>query len=142
LLNFAHRGARAVAPENTIEAFVAAADLGADGVELDVQLTADGIPVVIHNTTVDATTDGSGRVADMPLAALRELDAGSHFSPDFAGARIPTLDEVFEAIGDRLLVNVELKTTALLGTTNAALAAAVATDVARHNLAGRVLLSS
>lgn len=142
LLNFAHRGARAVAPENTIEAFVAAADLGADGVELDVQLTADGIPVVIHNTTVDATTDGSGRVADMPLAALRELDAGSHFSPDFAGARIPTLDEVFAAIGDRLLVNVELKTTALLGTTNAALAAAVATDVARHNLAGRVLLSS
>lgn len=142
ILNFAHRGARAVAPENTIEAFLAAADLGADGVELDVQLSADDVPVVIHNATVDATTDGEGRVADLRLAALRELDAGTHFSPDYAGARIPTLDEVFEAVGDRLLINVELKSATLLGHANAALATALGQVVARHNLAGRVLLSS
>ncbi len=76
-LNIAHRGASAVAPPNTLAAFRRAADLGADGVELDVHLSADGVPVVIHDFTVDSTTDGTGRVRDMPLAVLRELDAGS-----------------------------------------------------------------
>lgn len=141
-LNVAHRGARTVAPENTIAAFELAADQGADGVELDVQLSADGAIVVIHNDTVDATTDGTGTVAEMPLAALRELDAGSHLSPEFAGERIPTLDEVFEAVGERLLINVELKALSPTGDGARLLAQAVVKAIRHHNLASRVLLSS
>src|SRR5512136_697214 len=107
LLNIAHRGASAAAPQNTLAAFRKAVELGADGVELDVQLSADGAVVVIHDFTVDKTTDGTGRVAAKTLAELKALDAGSRFSPQFAGERIPTLAEVFEAIDGKLLVNVE-----------------------------------
>jgi glycerophosphoryl diester phosphodiesterase len=139
-LNIAHRGASAVAPPNTLAAFRRAADLGADGVELDVHLCADGVPVVIHDFTVDATTDGSGRVGDMPLAALRELDAGSRFDPAFAGERIPTLEEVFAEVGGRLLINVELKS--MPGSDYPGLEAAVAALIRRHGLAERVLVSS
>lgn len=110
VLNLAHRGASAVAPPNTLAAFEKAVELGADGIEMDVHLSADGVPVVIHDYTVDATTDGSGRVADMTLAQLKELDAGSPFDPTFAGERIPTLGEVLESVGNRLLLNIELKT--------------------------------
>ena len=80
LLVIAHRGASSVAPENTLAAFREAVRLGADGVELDVHLSADGVPVVIHNISVDATTDGTGLVNDMPVAQLKELDAATHFS--------------------------------------------------------------
>ncbi len=89
-----HRGASAAAPENTLAAFDAAWRAGADVIELDLQLTADGIVVVIHDDTVDATTDGSGAVGLLTFAALRTLDAGSWFSPAFAGQPIPRLDEV------------------------------------------------
>src|SRR5512136_1224893 len=106
-LNIGHRGASAAAPQNTLAAFRKAMELGADGVELDVQLSADGAVVVIHDFTVDKATDGTGRVAAKTLAELKALDAGSRFSPQFAGERIPTLAEVFEAIDGKLLVNVE-----------------------------------
>ncbi|MDW8069282.1 MAG: glycerophosphodiester phosphodiesterase [Anaerolineae bacterium] len=139
-LNIAHRGASAVAPPNTLAAFRRAADLGADGVELDVHLSADGVPVVIHDFTVDATTDGSGRVRDLPLAALKALDAGSRFDPAFAGERIPTLEEVFAEVGGRLLVNVELKS--MPGNDYPGLEAAVAALIRRHGLTNRVLVSS
>jgi glycerophosphoryl diester phosphodiesterase len=76
-------------------------------VELDAKLSADGV-VVHHDTAVDRTTDGHGRLSQFPLAALRELDAGSFFSEKFRGEKIPTLDEVFEAIGKRAIINVEL----------------------------------
>lgn len=140
-LNIAHRGASAVAPPNTLAAFRMAAQLGADGIECDVHLSADGIPVVIHDFTVDATTDGSGRVRDMTVAELKRLDAGVSFSPAFAGERIPTLEEVLEAVGDRLLLNIELKTTAL---TDYGLERAVVSLIERYGPAqeGRVLLSS
>jgi glycerophosphoryl diester phosphodiesterase len=108
-LIIAHRGASAVAPQNTLAAFRRALELGADGVELDVHLAADGVPVVMHNFDVDETTDGTGRVTDKTLAELKELDAGSKFAPEFAGERIPTLAEVFEALEGKLLINVELK---------------------------------
>ncbi|MBN1642744.1 MAG: glycerophosphodiester phosphodiesterase [Anaerolineae bacterium] len=108
-LNIAHRGASGHAPANTLSAFVLAADMGADGIELDVHLSSDGEVVVIHDGTVDATTDGRGRVSEMPLRALQGLDAGSWFGPQFAGERIPLLSEVFEHVGRRLLVNVEIK---------------------------------
>ncbi|HIE39436.1 MAG TPA: glycerophosphodiester phosphodiesterase [Anaerolineae bacterium] len=138
-LNIAHQGASDVAPPNTLAAFHRAAELGADGVELDVHLSADGVPVVIHDFTVDRTTNGTGRVADFPLAALKKLDAGSRFDPAFAGERIPTLEEVFEAVGRRLLINVELKA---VPRENRGLEEAVVTLVERHGLRDRVLISS
>ncbi len=137
--NIAHRGASAVAPANTLAAFEKAAELGADGIEFDVHLSADGAPVVIHDFAVDATTDGSGRVAEMDLAQLKQLDAGSRFDPAFAGERIPTLEEVLQTFGDRLLLNVELKSTS---PRDDGLERAVLALVEQYELGSRVLLSS
>src|SRR5262245_53087723 len=103
----AHRGASGTCPENTLPAFRRAADVGAQMVELDVQLTRDGQPVVIHDWTLDRTTNGTGVVRRRTLAQIAALDAGSWFDPAFAGTRVPTLDQVLTAIG--LRVNVELK---------------------------------
>ncbi|OLD41522.1 MAG: hypothetical protein AUI83_20765 [Armatimonadetes bacterium 13_1_40CM_3_65_7] len=108
-LVIAHRGASAAAPENTLAAFRLAADLGADAVELDVRRTVDGQLVVIHDASVDRTTDGTGRVAALTLDQLRRFDAGRKFGPPFRGERIPLLSKVFEALGGRLLVDVEVK---------------------------------
>lgn len=106
---FGHRGASAYAPQNTLPAFELALEQGAAGIELDVHLSADGYPVVIHDFTVDHTTNGRGLVQSMPLAQLKMLDAGGWFDPKFAGTSIPTLDEVFDAVGQKLLINVEIK---------------------------------
>jgi len=108
-LNFAHRGASGHAPANTMAAFLLAAEMGADGIELDVHLSADVELVVIHDHAVDSTTDGQGPVSALSLAELQQLDAGSWFAPRFAGERIPTLRQVLEAVGQRLLINVEIK---------------------------------
>lgn len=105
---FAHRGASAHAPENTLAAFELAIEQGADGLELDVKLSADGKVVVIHDPTVDRTTGTHGRVKDLPLAELRALDAGTPFSVKFNDQKIPTLEEVFETVGNRIIINVEL----------------------------------
>src|SRR5512139_1817621 len=86
-LVFAHRGAKRLAPENTLPAFEAAIRLGADGVELDVQYTSDGKLVIFHDLNLEKTSNGTGRVTSHPLDELRELDAGSHFSPEFAGTQ-------------------------------------------------------
>lgn len=107
-LVFAHRGAAAHAPENTLAAFELALELGAHGIEMDIKLSADGEVVVIHDATVDRTTNGQGRVSQLDIAALRELDAGSFFSETFIGEKVPTLSEVFETIGNRALINLEL----------------------------------
>lgn len=105
---FAHRGASAHAPENTLAAFELAARQGAPAIELDAKLSADGQVIVMHDARVDRTTDGKGRVCDLSLTALRELDAGSWFSEQYRGECIPTLGEVFETLGKRLFINVEL----------------------------------
>jgi glycerophosphoryl diester phosphodiesterase len=105
---FAHRGASAHAPENTLAAFELALAQGADGIELDAKLSADGHVVIIHDATVDRTTDRQGRVKDMSLAELRSLDAGGFFADQYRGEKVPTLEEVFEALGKRMFVNVEL----------------------------------
>lgn len=105
---FGHRGACAHAPENTLAAFELAAEHGADAVELDAKLSLDGEIVVIHDPTVDRTSSGSGKVRQMTLAQLRALDVGSKFSPQFVGQRIPTLAEVFESVGRKVIVNIEL----------------------------------
>jgi glycerophosphoryl diester phosphodiesterase len=112
LFIWAHRGAAAKAPENTMAAFLAAEAAGADGIELDVHLSRDGVPVVIHDATVDRTTDGQGSVARMTQERLRQLDAGGWFHPSFVGETVPTLEEVFAWAGDRLRLNVEIKAVA------------------------------
>jgi len=139
VLNFGHRGASHDAPQNTLAAFQLAAQYGADGIELDVHLTRDRAPVVIHDESVDSTTDGSGLVGEKTLAEIKELDAGAYFDTRFAGERVPTLAEVFEAVGDRLLINVELKG---MGWNADGLEAIVAGLIARHGLTGRVIISS
>ena len=106
-LVIAHRGASGTAPENTLAAFRRAVACGADMVELDVQLTRDGEVVVVHDFTLDRTTDGTGAVGASSLAEIRRLDAGAWFAPAFLGEAVPTLGEVLGAIG--LPVNVELK---------------------------------
>jgi glycerophosphoryl diester phosphodiesterase len=105
---FAHRGASAHAPENTLAAFELALTQGADAIELDAKLSADGKVVVFHDFTLDRTTDGTGRLAQKKLADLRALDAGSHFSAKYQGEKIPLLEEVFDAVGKKLFVNVHL----------------------------------
>jgi len=107
LLVIAHRGASGTCPENTLAAFRRAEQLGAGMIELDVQLTRDGRVVVMHDWTLERTTDGSGAVRDWTLAELRARDAGAWFAPAFRGERVPTLAEVLAAV--RLPVNVELK---------------------------------
>ncbi len=89
-----HRGASDEAPENTLPAFRRALELGADGFEFDVQLTADGQPVVIHDAVLDRTTTGSGPVAAASSDQIRALDAGGWFAPAFTGERVPTLEAV------------------------------------------------
>lgn len=138
-LNLAHRGASRHAPQNTLAAFIRAAELGADGVELDVHLSADGVPVVIHDFNLEATTNGTGAVRSKTLAQLKELDAGSKFDPAFAGEQIPTLAEVFEAIGQRLLINIELKSASLRDNS---LTQAVAAVVKKYGMEKRVIFSS
>lgn len=138
-LVFGHRGASADAPMNTLPAFMLAVEQGADGIELDVHRTWDGALVVLHDYEVDATTDGSGTISKMTLAQIRALDAGSWFSAEFAGTRVPTLDEVFETIGRKLYVNVEIKSRS---SETDGVEQAVADCIALHGLSERVIVSS
>lgn len=105
----AHRGASGVCPENTIVAFQKALEQGADVIELDVHLTADGGLVVIHDATVDRTTDGSGAVASLRTNELLRLDAGSWFDSDHKDARIPLLEDVIDLVNGRAQILIELK---------------------------------
>lgn len=137
----AHRGGAALAPENTMAAFEQAVHRwGVDMLELDVRLSADGEVVVVHDATVDRTTDGSGAVADLRLAQLRELDAGARFrdldgrsSHAGRGVRIPTLDEVLEAF-PHVRLNVEAKC--------AEVARPLVQAIERHGAAHRVLVAA
>lgn len=105
----AHRGASCCAPENTLEAFSQAASEGADGIELDVHLSADGHLVVIHDDTLERTTNGIGAVNSRSLSELRSLDASAGMAA-FSGAKIPTLDEVYTLLKPTgLFINVEIK---------------------------------
>ena len=136
---FGHRGAKAYAPMNTIPAFELAYEQGAVGIELDVHRSKDGYPVIIHNFTIDETTNGEGTVTDKTLAELKALDAGSWFSDEFKDVQIPTLDEVFEAVGQKLLVNVEIK---FAERETDGVEQVVADCIRRHHMAERVIISS
>ena len=107
----AHRGFSSRAPENTIAAFDMALDAGFANIELDTHLSADGVPVVIHDDTLDRTTDGSGPVSSLTLAQLKRLDAGGWFGSDdtYVGAVLPTLEEVLERYAGRAHLHLELK---------------------------------
>jgi glycerophosphoryl diester phosphodiesterase len=136
---FAHRGASAHAPENTLAAFKMAVDSKAPAIELDAKLTSDGEIVVIHDHTVDRTTNGSGAVRQFPLKVLQTLDAGAFFHRQFTGEKIPTLGEVFETVGGKVFINIEI--------TNYAspfddLPIKVAELVLQYNLQDTVLFSS
>lgn len=138
-LIFAHRGASDIAPENTLAAFQAALDVGADGIELDVTRCATGEIVVIHDETVDRTTNGTGRVSSLPFYALRELDAGSWFGSQFAGERVPMLQEVLDRFGHRLRINIEIKGQSLRGD---GLEEEIAEMIRARSLQKKVILSS
>lgn len=105
----AHRGASAYAPENTLAAIKKALAMGVDMVEIDVQLTKDKQVVLMHDLTVDRTTNGKGRVRDLTFDEIRKLDAGSWFSNEFAGEKIPTLEEVIETIKGKCKLLIEVK---------------------------------
>jgi len=105
----AHRGAKETHPENTIPAFRAAINAGAQMIEFDVWLTKDNQMVVIHDPTVDRTTNGTGKVSDLTLEEIKKLDAGSRKSPDFAGEKIPTLEEVLAVMPYNIWLNVHIK---------------------------------
>jgi glycerophosphoryl diester phosphodiesterase len=137
----AHRGNRAHAPENTLEAFAQAVAIGADALELDIRVTAEGIPVVMHDPDVRRTTDGVGEVARMSFAEIRSLDAGARFTKDNGttfpyrgkGHPIPSFDEVLDAFPSTPLI-IEIKTTSA--------AQAVRRAIEAHHAEDRVLVDS
>jgi glycerophosphoryl diester phosphodiesterase len=137
----AHRGGAKLAPENTLPAFRSAVEeWGADMLEMDVRLTRDGRVVVIHDDTVDRTTDGTGLVSDLTLAEVRELDAGYHFvdldgRPKFRGrgVRVPTFGEVVDACPS-VWLNVEVK--------EAAVAGPLVEEIRKHRQEHRVLVAA
>jgi glycerophosphoryl diester phosphodiesterase len=102
MLVYGHRGLSGRFPENTLLAFREALAVGVDGIEFDVHATADGMPVVIHDRSLERTTNGAGYVDEVPLSRLRELDAGH-------GERVPTLEEVLDLAGDRVHLDIEVK---------------------------------
>ena len=136
---FAHRGSSKYAPENTLAAFELAVRQGADAIELDAKLSADNTVVVIHDPTVDRTTSGTGTVKEMKFAELHKLDAGSHFDTAFRGEIIPSLEEVFETVGKKIYINIEL--TNYTSMTDG-LPERVAQLVKKHDLATWVMFSS
>lgn len=110
---FAHRGSKGTHPENTLASFKEAVRVGSDGIELDVHLTKDGHLVVIHDETVDRTTNGTGEIRNLTLAEIKAMDAGSWFHNKYAGEKIPTLEEVLlllTELGFNGQLNIELKT--------------------------------
>jgi glycerophosphoryl diester phosphodiesterase len=136
---FAHRGASAHAPENTLAAFELALEHGADAIEFDVKLTADGQVVGHHDPSLERTTNGKGRLGDFSLGELKKLDAGAWFGEAWRGERIPTLAEIFETVGDKMFMNIELTNYA---TPFDKLVEKVAELVRRYHMEERVLYSS
>ncbi len=137
---FAHRGNSSAAPENTLAAFRGAQQAGAAGVELDVQLSKDGVPVVIHDERLERTTSGSGWVGEHSLVELKQLDVGRWFAPAYEAERLPTLAELLELFrGGPMIVNIELKTNRV---PYPGLVPATLREIDRMGMAAQVILSS
>jgi len=142
VLVIAHRGFSGGAPENTVAAFKKAIDLGVDMIEFDVLLSKDGQVVVIHDDTLNRTTNGKGKVADYTLDELRQLDAGSWFGAQFSGERIPTLKEVLELTRGQVFLNIELKKGDMGRYTMKDLADHTLQEVERAGMLNQVLFAS
>ncbi len=139
-INFAHRGASAVCPENTMAAFRKGLELGATGIETDVQMTLDGRLILIHDESLNRTTNRSGLVKDMTLSEVLKADAGSWFGAEFAGERIPVLEELLDLLQGRdTILNIELKNGTYLypGMEEKVIAA-----VREYGMSERIVLSS
>lgn len=137
-----HRGASAYYPENTMVAFRAAYEMGAEMVELDVLLSKDGVPVVIHDETLKRTTNGKGNVHDYTLAELKQLDAGSWFGKKFAGEKIPTLEEVIQFAKGTIALNIEIKTEAVRNDLHGGIEEKSLALVKKYDMQEHVLFSS
>lgn len=136
---YGHRGASAYAPENTMEAFKMAYEMGADGIELDVQLTLDGQLVVIHDETVNRVSDGAGFVKDMTLGELKSLQF-NRTHPEYRDARIPLLEEVLAFFSQRKFwINIELKNSVF---SNDGLEAMTLMLVKKYGMLDRIIFSS
>jgi glycerophosphoryl diester phosphodiesterase len=134
----AHRGYSAVAPENTLPAFAAAVRAGATHVEFDVRTTADGVPVVIHDRTLDRTTTGAGHVWDLSACEVLSFDAGSWFSPAYAGLRVPTLADTLDLLASEAPeILLEIKPPATLDQVKA-----IVEQVAERGLLARTTVQS
>ena len=133
----AHRGGAKLGPENTQAAFALAAELGV-GFELDVTLSSTGQVIVLHDDSVDRTTNGSGLASELTLQEIQSLDAGSWFGADFAGEPIPTLAQVLDRFGGQVLIDIEIKTHAK----REELAAGVVAEVQRLGLQDQVVVTS
>lgn len=139
-LILAHRGASGYAPENTIAAFKKAISLGADGIETDVQLSKDNEIVLIHDESVDRTTDGRGYIKDLTLKEIKKLDAGRWFNDKFIGQRVPILEELLSLAKDKdILLNIELKNNVI---SYKNIEEKVVNLINRYNLKDRVIISS
>lgn len=138
----AHRGASAYYPENTMAAFKAAYEMGAEMIELDVTLSKDGIPVVIHDKKLNRTTNGKGIVSDYNLEHLKKLDAGSWFAKEFSGETIPTLEEVLEFAKDKISLNIEIKTEAVRDSVNSGIEEKSLELVEKYDMQKYVIFSS
>jgi glycerophosphoryl diester phosphodiesterase len=143
-LIIAHRGNSSERPENTKAAFVSALEVGAEIIELDVQLTGDGHIVVIHDDSLDRTTSGQGRVAERTLGEIRALSAGypERFGDRFAGERVPTLGETLELLRGRARVMIEIKKESVTEDDTGGVEARVIEEVRRKRMAAEVALIS
>lgn len=135
----AHRGASGYAPENTIASIEFAIKMGCEAIEFDVQLTKDNQMVVCHDFTVDRTTNGSGEIKNYTLAEIKKLDAGSWFSKEFAGERIPTLEELLNIIPNDIFLHIEIKRTS---SDNRDIEKVLNDILVKHNRITTVLISS
>ena len=142
VLVIAHRGFSGGAPENTLIAFKKALELGVDMIELDVHLSKDGEVVIIHDDTLNRTTNGKGKVAEYTLKELKQLDAGSSSSPPYSGERIPTLKEVLQLVEARVPLAIELKKGERDRTTIIDLADRAFQEVEKMGMLNQVLFAS
>lgn len=139
-LIFAHRGASTIYPENTLPAFREAIRMGANGLELDVQLSKDGCPVVIHDESLTRTTNGKGLVKNHTVKELKQLSAGLWFDPKYRGLKIPTLEEVLKRSKPRhIVLNIEMKNL-LIRSEN--LEAEIIRLIRKYKMTNRVILST
>ena len=134
-----HRGAGGEAPENTWPAFEAARRAGMDGFEIDVLSTVDGVPVVVHDLTLERIVGGRGTISSMPWKSISRLDVGSHFHPRYAGERVPRLEDVLDHYGGDLILDIEIKG---ISPMSAGLEEMVVGLVRERDLSDRVILSS